>query len=93
MDDMNTEQFFRDTLQDLADNGSDKARFALSMSKNISSNDSYERNIKARSSLKLASSYLMQALSHNDIAWSRATDRTIKQAQLEIMEAVSLIGS
>jgi CMP-N-acetylneuraminic acid synthetase len=89
---MNTEQFFRAALQDLADEGNMKAKVVLSMAKHIVSNDDLVLTTQAASSLKLASSHLMNALSHNELSWTKSTDRSIASAQTEIINTLAIFA-
>lgn len=86
---MTNEDLFRATLQELANEGNEKAKFALSLASN--SVDSSQAKSQATAELKRANSNLLDALSYNDSSWSRSTDRSIASAQTNILNAVSLL--
>jgi len=78
------EKIYREALEQLASEGNEKAKFALSLGVKFERPDS--SGVAHR--LTNASFYLSKALRANNV-WSEATDRHIESAQVEVTAALA----
>lgn len=80
------------TLKKLADEGNAEASLALTLGENVGQGGSAEVTRSVCAKLTRANSDLGEALRHNDVEWSRKTDRAIERARCEIAEALSIMA-
>lgn len=84
----NAEDIYRVALQELANEGNQKAQLALSMAQKIGGTDTAHLKSIVCREIRQANEYLQQALGENDMKWTRATDRRINDAQDRLMVAI-----
>lgn len=87
---MTREEIFYATLQELANEGNQKAAFALSIATKVSPQPQ-DKNLII-DNLKKANMSLQDALGYNDDRWTKSTDHAINRAQNNIINAISLLA-
>jgi hypothetical protein len=90
---MNAESIYKQTLEQLAAAGNPEAKLALSLGAAAPASDikPMTRNICDR--LNQANRDLGDALGHNDMKWTRNTDRAIERARDQINEALTILAT
>jgi hypothetical protein len=81
------------TLKKLADQGNAEAALALQIGENVGSEPDFSsmtRGVCAH--LATANSELGDALSQNDVKWTKETDRAIERARKSITAALSIMA-
>lgn len=86
---MIAEEIYKAALEQLAQNGNQEAKLALDLGTRASSSIGRAGEVKAQ--LQGAHSALLRALGHNDMSWTRATDRAIEDAMRNIAQALSIL--
>lgn len=90
---MTAEEIFKSALRELADDGNEKAKFALDLAKRVCDTETTsEMRPNVIRELKSANENLSTALSHNDRRWTTATDRSIADAQKCIINALAFMA-
>jgi len=88
---MTSEDIYRAALIELADEGNEKAKFALGMGSRVSEN-SREIRPNVSTALQKASGELTRALRLNGDEWTKETDRAVSAAHAYLMEAMSQLA-
>jgi len=79
------EDIYRVTLEQLAEEGNEKARLALAMAKKLPVSNGSQNAI---CELQVAERELNAAIDHNSTKWTSATDRAIGRAHQAITRAI-----
>lgn len=84
---MIAEEVYKAALEQLAQGGSQEAKLALDLGTRARSSCGRAEQVKIM--LRNAHSDLLRALGHNDMSWTRSTDRAIEDAMRNIAQALS----
>lgn len=88
---MNAEEIYKNALRDLANEGNEKAKFALALGSR-SNETSCEVRPNVINALQSANDSLLSALRVNGDQWSNHTDDLIESAQKHIIKAISFLA-
>lgn len=88
------EEIYRATLIEIAEEGNEKAKLALSLGNQLgSSDDAKKAKTFIVNELQEANDELNDALEANADEWTRRTDRCIQNAQTSIMNALAKMAN
>lgn len=83
------EDIYRATLEELAKEGNEKAKFALELAKKFATQPVERADIIG--SLQSAHDSLLRALEENNSEWTSQTDREIREAMSHIIDVIGSV--